>query len=76
MSNTQSMISIFAPIEKLNIRNRNASLECPCSHCISLKNFNLQLFVMYQVQWALFSMLSSLLGASHAVKGILNMFLE
>lgn len=44
VSNTHSMISVFVPIEKLNIRN--ASLECPCSHCISLQSFNLQ---MYQV---------------------------
>lgn len=42
VSNTHSMTSIFVPIEKLNIRN--ASLECPCSLCISLQSFNLQLF--------------------------------
>lgn len=56
MSNTHSIISIFVPIEKLNIRN--ASLECPCSHCISLQSFNLQLFanvsnVMGSIQQAI-----------------------
>lgn len=42
VSNTHSVNSIFAPTRKLNIRN--ASLECPCSHYISLQSFNLLLF--------------------------------
>lgn len=57
MSNTHSMISIFVPSEKISIRN--ASLECPCSHCISLQSFNLQLFadvssVMGSIQHIIF----------------------
>jgi hypothetical protein len=56
MPNTDSMISIFVPFEKLNVRN--ASLVCPCSHCISLQSFDLQLFanvsnVMCSIHWAM-----------------------
>lgn len=38
VSNSHSVISMFVPTEESNIRN--ASLECLCSHCISLQSFN------------------------------------
>lgn len=75
LSNTHSMISIFVPIEKLNIRN--ASLECPCSHCISLQSFNLQLFadvssVMGSIQQAILLIGCFSYGQGHT-KHILGM---